>query len=177
MLLIQTIYGLFFALTLFSALMVVLAPHAIYSALYLVLTMLSIAGIFVLMNAQLAAVFQVIVYAGAIMVLFLFVIMLLNLGRSAPLNLRNRSVRWLGLALAVTFLLQMTAVLGHLRSNEYLFEEPRSVSIQEVGRLLTTHYVYAFEITSILLLVAVIGAVVLARRFLLQGTRLERLDT
>ncbi|HOE95858.1 MAG TPA: NADH-quinone oxidoreductase subunit J [Candidatus Sumerlaeota bacterium] len=168
----QIVYGLLFVLALFSAMMVVLSPHAVYGALYLVLTMVGIAALFVLMNAQLAGVLQIIVYAGAIMVLFLFVIMLLNVGRQEGGSGINRSVRWLGGVLSVAFILQVIAMYAGLRDElaaNYTLEGAQSIRIDDVARLLLTDYIYAFEMTSVLLLVAVIGAVVLARRRLVQG--------
>ncbi|MEN6626915.1 MAG: NADH-quinone oxidoreductase subunit J [Candidatus Sumerlaeia bacterium] len=177
--LIQIIYGLFVAIALASALMVVVARKAIYSALFLVLTMVTIACMFVLMNAQLAAALQIIVYAGAIMVLFLFVIMLLNLGRQPPLSHRSRPVRWLGLVFAFGIALQMGALVFSMKN--MLMAMPggaASITIEQVARLILTDYLYAFEMVSVLLLIAVVGAVVLARRNLVQGveTMIEKPD-
>lgn len=163
--LIQLIYGLLFVMALFSALMLVLSPHAVYSALYLVLTMTAIAGLFVLMNAQLAAAFQIIVYAGAIMVLFLFVIMLLRIGREEPPPPALRRVRLVGLILTMTLVVQLVAALTQLRlPADLTLDGAPGNQIREVARLALTNYIYAFEATSILLLAAVIGAVSLARR-------------
>ena len=163
--LIQLIYGMLFVMALFSALMVVLSPHAVYSALYLVLTMISIAGLFVMMNAQLAAAFQIIVYAGAIVVLFLFVIMLLQLGREAPPPPALRKVRIAGLILTAVFVVQLIAALTQLRLPRGLsLDAAPAVQIRDVARLSLTQYIYAFEMTSVLLLAAVVGAVVLARK-------------
>ena len=167
--LIEIIYGIFFVLALFSAVMMVLTPNAVYSALYLVMTMVSIGGLFVLMNAQLAGAFQIIVYAGAIMVLFLFVIMLLNIGRSENL-VSHRWLRWTGLLFGAALVFQLVALVGRFGSGVIVegnnFD---SVTIDNVARMLLTKYIYAFEMTSVLLLISVIGAVVLARRHLVQG--------
>lgn len=165
--LIQLIYGLLWIMVLVSALLVVLSPHAIYSALYLVLTMVSIAGLFVMMNAQLAAAFQIIVYAGAIMVLFLFVIMLLGVGREAAAPPRMQTVRLAGAMLSALLAIQLVAALVFLRVPKGLsLDAAPGIQIRQFARLLLTQYLYAFEMTSVLLLVAVIGAVVLARRHL-----------
>lgn len=172
--LIEIIYGIFFVLALFSAVMVVLSPNAVYSALYLVMTMVSIGGLFVMMNAQLAAAFQIIVYAGAIMVLFLFVIMLLNLRQPAEPLKPRRWLRWAGLLFGGALAFQLIALVvrfGHgmiIPGNTF-----ESVTIDNVARTLLTEYIYAFEMTSVLLLIAVIGAVVLARRQLVQGGERE----
>lgn len=169
--LVEFIYGIFFVLALLSGLMVVLTPHAVYSALYLVVTMVSIAGLFVLMNAQLAAFFQIIVYAGAIMVLFLFVVMLLNVGRQVDPPGRTRMLRNLGLVLSLAFVVQLLAMMISIELPEaYSLANAEGIGIHEVARRLLTDYLYAFEMVSILLLVAVVGAVVLARRWLIQGT-------
>jgi len=170
MLIIEIIYGALFVLALFSALMVVLAPHPLYNALYLVLTMVAIAGQFVLMNAELAAAFQIIVYAGAIMVLFIFVIMLLNLNRQNKPTSGNRTVRILGLMFALAFIGQIMAIIGTIavggRDTTVNFV---GTDAETVGLRLIGDYVYAFEMTSVLLLIAVVGAIVLARRHLIQG--------
>lgn len=168
--LVEIIYILLTVLALFATLMVVLSGHAVYSALYLVVTMIAIAGLFVMMNAQLAAALQVIVYAGAIMVLFLFVIMLLALGRSGRLPMRTRALRLFGLAFGLALLLQLGAGVIYLMGGRaYSPQQFQAVHLQEVTRILITDYLYAFEMTSVLLLIAVIGAIVLARRRLVQG--------
>jgi NADH:ubiquinone oxidoreductase subunit 6 (subunit J) len=177
----ETIYGLLFAAALFSAIMVVLSPHAVYAALFLVATMISISGLFLLMNAQLAAAFQLIVYAGAIMVLFLFVIMLLNIGHQGRVVGRNGGIRWMGGALALAFVFQMVVLLvkaagGVGWASHYSLANPPNIGISQVGFILQSDYVYAFAMTSILLLVAMIGAVVMARRHLIQGVVDETAD-
>lgn len=160
-----TIYGLLFALTLGSAVMVVFSRHAVHSALYLVVTMISIAGIFVFINAQLAAVLQVLVYAGAIMVLFLFVVMLLNLGQTGEAPRATRMVRRVGGPVAIVFAIQLL-VLAVRYGGEMEFAEPSggTLSIGEVALVLLTKYLYAFEMTSVMLLVAIVGAMALAGR-------------
>ena len=166
---IEIIYSLLFGLTLLSALMVVFARQVIYAALYLVITMISIAGLFIMINAQLAAILQILVYAGAIMVLFLFVIMLLNLHVVTDLPVATRGVRRAGVALFALFAFQV-ALLA-VKFGLDLSIDPaaaESIGIREVALTLLTDYLYAFEATSILLLIAIIGAMVLGRRTLLQ---------
>jgi NADH-quinone oxidoreductase subunit J len=168
--LVQIVYICLVVLTLAASVMVVVSPHAVYSALYLVLSMVGIACLFVLMNAQLAAALQIIVYAGAIMVLFLFVIMLLNLGRQGPPPRRNRLVRWVGISLAGALIAQVGAtVLALANVLPLSLAGVQAVSIQGVAVSLVTEYLYAFEMVSVLLLVAVVGSIVLARRRLIQG--------
>lgn len=173
---ILTIYILFCLMALFCAAMVVITSHAVYSALYLVFTMIAIAGLFILMNAQLAAALQIIVYAGAIMVLFIFVIMLLNLGKQEAPEIHNKNVRGLGILFGLAFVVQAVALMSAMPSRDasYTLANARDMTINEVARRLITDYVYAFEMTSVLLLVAVVGAVVLARRRLIQGTEIVK---
>lgn len=162
---IELIYGAFFLITLFAAIMVVLTPHTVYSALYLILAMVGIGGLFVMINAQLAAAFQVIVYAGAIMVLFMFVIMLLNLG-TAPKIIKTRGLRPFGLLAVAGVAVQSLALCGRaaleIKANPEAIAE--GVSFVTVGKILINDHIYLFEMTSVLLLVAVIGAIMLARK-------------
>ena len=152
-----------------TALMVISSRNAVYSALYLIGTLFSLACIFLLLHAEFIAAIQVLVYAGAIMVLFLFVIMLLNVGaeKRTPIKLKGQKVAGLLIALGLlVFLFVRTrgipqpAPVGPF-SPERLAEVG---NVKAIGRLLFTDYLLPFEITSILLFVAIIGAVVLARR-------------
>jgi NADH-quinone oxidoreductase subunit J len=151
-----------------SAILVVIQRHAIYSALYLIITMGALAGIYILLDAHFVWIIQVIVYAGAIMVLFLFVIMLLELGsEEAPWAPRDRGRIVLAVGLGGALLLELVAVLG-LRVGQ----SPSGAAAASgdfgttrmVGRLLFTDFLFPFEITSIVLLVAMVGAMVLAKR-------------
>ena len=147
-----------------SALGVILHPHPVYSALFLVVALFQIAVLFILLDAQMVAFLQVIVYAGAIMVLFLFVIMLLNLEREpepppAAWRLLMLCVGGtLGLELAWFFLRRapLPAVHGTI--------DKSFGSAVALSRTLFTDHVLSFEITSILLLIAIVGSVVLAKR-------------
>ena len=148
-----------------SALAVLLARNPIHAAMGLVLSFFAVAGIYVLLAAQMLAALQVIVYAGAIMVLFLFVIMLLSLGEAELGEERSLLRPALGAVVAgATGGMIITTFLG--RSWESL---PAAVSQQafgtvaQVGRILFGAYVLPFEATSILLLVAIVGAVVVAK--------------
>ena len=156
------IYSLLFALTFLSAVMVVFSRHAVYSAMFLVVTMVSIAGLFVVIDAQLAAALQVLVYAGAIMVLFLFVIMLLNLGASKEPPPATRSARLLGGVFFLAFVVQISIVV--LRFGAFSSPDSDGITMSGVAAAVLTDHFYAFEMTSVVLLVAVIGAMVLARR-------------
>ena len=152
-------------LTVVSALTVVLHPNPVKSALALVVTLFVLAVIFVLLDAHMIAALQIIVYAGAIMVLFLFVIMLLNLQNDDPdrgnRRLVLRSFAWAGgLVLAIEL-----ALLVHGAPVGTPGAAPAGYGgAAAVARSLYIDFLLPFELTSILLLVAVVGAVVLAQR-------------
>jgi NADH-quinone oxidoreductase subunit J len=145
--------------------------NPVASALYLVGTMFSLAVLFALLDAQFIAVLQILVYAGAIMVLFLFVIMLLNLGRPGPSDLKGPWGLGLGVALAALLLLQLR-VVGAAGPPEAIALPEGAVAARQVqqgvvgavARPLFSEYLIPFEITSVLLLAAIVGAVVLAKR-------------
>ena len=165
------IFWLFAAVAIAAALMCITRRSAVASALWLVTTLFSLAGLFVLLDAQFIAALQVLVYAGAIMVLFLFVIMLLNLGRQTATDMRGWPGRLVALALGlllvtelwvlsrVPVLAQIQLPAGTLRQ----VTEAHGVVSVISGPLFRT-YLVPFEVTSMLLLAAIIGAVVLAKR-------------
>jgi len=147
---------------------VVFHRNPVHCALLLVGVLLSVAGIFILLHAQFVAALQVIVYAGAIMVLFLFVVMLLNIKGETPL-LTPGAAKGFGFLFALIVFVELiwTAVQPGSEGQKM----PEAVPLPSdfgspaaLGRVLYTVWLYPFEITSILLLVAVIGAVVLAKR-------------
>jgi NADH-quinone oxidoreductase subunit J len=149
-----------------SGLMVVIQRHAIYSALFLILTMGSLAGLYILLEAHFVWAVQVLVYAGAIMVLFLFVIMLLNLPREdvpyAPRDFR-RIVMAVGLA--GVLLVELALVLFvRPQAGAAKVLSPGFGTTETIGRLLFTRYLFPFEITSVILLIAIVGALVLAKK-------------
>jgi NADH-quinone oxidoreductase subunit J len=163
------LFFLFGGLTLAGALGVVLSRNPVHSALFLVLTLLSVAVLFLLQDAQLVAAVQVIVYAGAIVVLFLFVIMLLGVDRSDSLRERLPAQRPLAALLAVGFVLEVTFAvragigLGTKAPGGFdLVNSPGNV--QALAKVLFRDYLFPFEVTSVLLLIAAISAMVLAQR-------------
>lgn len=151
--------------TVVAALTVVLHPNPVKCALALVVTLFLLAVVFVLLEAHMIAALQIIVYAGAIMVLFLFVIMLLNLQNEDPDRGRRRVVlrtlAWVGgVMLAVEL-----AILTHGATIGTPGAAPAGYGgAQAVAKSLFTDFLLPFELTSILLLVAVVGAVVLAQK-------------
>lgn len=146
------------------ALMVVISKNPVHSVLYLVLTFFTIAGHYVLLNAQFLAAVHVIVYAGAIMVLFLFVIMLLNLNKETE---PHKSV-WLKASAAVASGLLLVVLVGSLKGAETITPtntfNPNIGLIENLGKTLFSEFLLPFEISSVLLLVAMIGAVMLGKR-------------
>ncbi len=148
----------------FAALAMLISRSPVQSALWLILVMLCVAGLYVLLNAEFIAVVQVLVYAGAIMVLFLFVIMLLNLS-AAPEVERIDGKKGIGFILFTVILAQLvyvTATTSEPLSS--IMVNPESGSTLRLAEALFTRYLLPFEIIGILLLVATIGAVMLAKR-------------
>jgi NADH-quinone oxidoreductase subunit J len=155
--------------TVITALLVIMQRNPVASAIYLIVTLFSLAGVYLLLNAQFVAIIQVLVYAGAIMVLFLFVIMLLNLEKEKKLITRHRLQKVLGVFLGIVLLAQIGMIFNSvlLEGSKGKFPPEKVAALgntQVVARLLFTEYLLPFEITSVLLLVAIIGAIVLAKR-------------
>ncbi len=161
---------LFFAFLALIALIgasgVILSRNAVHSALFLLLNFVVFAVFYIMLGAQLLGVVQVIVYAGAIVVLFLFVVMLIG-GDIGPVRSGlRRYARWVAVVSMAVFLLIM--VLGLARSlppDAPAAMAPEAGSVQVVGQVLYTTYLLPFELVSLLLLVGMIGGVVLARRY------------
>lgn len=150
------------ALAIGSALLCITRKSPVASALWLVNTLFQLAAIYVLLDAHFIAAVQVLVYAGAIMVLFVFVIMLLNAGVEERTNL-SHIARWLGLPVAALLLAELawavrrgSATAGNVPAG--------TVSTSHLAALLFRDYVFPFELTSVLILVAIMGAIALAKR-------------
>ncbi len=168
------LFYLFAALAVGASLLVIGQRNPVYSVLLLIASFAALAGLYVLLDAPFAAVTQMIVYAGAIMVLFLFVVMLLNVpredaaewDRSHPLN-RPGAMRF-GAVLAGLLLLELSWAVWHVSTRQPMAlseTSPGSVaSVAAIGRSIFTDYAFPFEATSVLILVAMVGAVILARR-------------
>ena len=148
-----------------AAINLVVQTHPISSALSLIAVMGSLAVLYLLLGAEFIAAAQVVVYAGAIMVLFIFVIMLLNAGAERKSD-RSKLTHFLGLPLLVTFLGMITSVMMRMlpESDMVTFGTFKGGGAKEVGTLLFTKYLLPFEVTSILVLIAICGAIVLARK-------------
>ena len=145
-----------------SALLVVFSKNPVYSVLYLIITFFAIAGHYILLNAQFLAAVHVIVYAGAIMVLFLYVIMLLNLNRDTEPHKSNL----LKFAATICAGLLMVILVGSLKGTELITRSTSTNDIglvKNLGKILFTDFLLPFEIASVLLLVAMVGAVMLGK--------------
>jgi NADH-quinone oxidoreductase subunit J len=162
----DTLFYLFAFLTLVFGFLVVANPFSrnpVTSAMFLVLTIASLAGLFVLLHAFFLAAVQVLIYAGAVMVLFLFVIMLLDLKAE-----ERRKIKLFGLVGALVSVGTILAVfLRSLAQSSPLHTEPsltKEGGTVELGRLLFTQYLLPFELVSLLLLVAMVGVILLSKR-------------
>lgn len=155
--------------TVVSALCVVMLRRPIHNILFMIMTMIGLAALYILLHAEFVAMVQLVVYAGAVMVLFLFVIMLLNL-EQMPFVDDPRAARWYGgIALAVAFIvLLLPAIKAYSTKGAPCPLPPGSEgalsNTQVIARELFTTYLLPFEIASVLLLAAIIGAVIIARR-------------
>ena len=165
------LFFLFGALTLGGALGVVLARNPVHCALFLVLTLVSVAVLFILQDAQLVAAVQIIVYAGAIVVLFLFVIMLLGVDRPDRTDEPLRFQRPVALSLGALVLAEVLFLVGHHWATGAKTGRGVGIkggafgsNIERVARVLFTTFLWPFEITAALLVLAVVGSVVLAKR-------------
>jgi NADH-quinone oxidoreductase subunit J len=163
----QLVFYLFAIVAVSSALFVVLQRRAIYSALALIVCFFSMAILFYQLGAYFIAAIQVIVYAGAIMVLFLFVVMLIDPESEVFALSRARNLSLVALPLAALFGLLVFLGVSGLGLDETGTGAAASISkgeVKEIARVLFSDYLLPFEVTSILILVAVLGAMVLAKR-------------
>ena len=160
------LFVLFAVLAIGSAIGVVLNKNTVNSALFLVVNLVALAGIYLLLQAQFLAVIQLLVYAGAIMVLFLFVIMLLNLDNEENVFNKFRLRYGVAFIVGIAILAQLLYSMGSW-AHVLPAVSPKMAhvgTVQAVGNVLFTHYLLPFEITAILLTAAVVGALLIAQR-------------
>ena len=172
----MTSFYVFGGIAVVASLLVIAQRNPIYSVLLLIASFGALSGLYVLLEAPFVAVIQIIVYAGAIMVLFLFVVMLLNAphedteqdlergGRGLARIVAPAGARNLGAVLAFVLLAELAWALTKNGGESGAFPGAAVTSVASIGRLLFTQYAFPFEVTSVLILVAMVGAVVLARR-------------
>ena len=168
-------FYVFAAVAVVSTLLVIAQSNPIYSVLLLIVSFMALAGLYVMLDAPFVAVTQIIVYAGAIMVLFLFVVMLLNVSHESDVAEAEAAshggaaatTRWFGALLAIVMTLELAWALNRSRTiaaAAMVAERETAWSVPEIGKLLFTKYAFAFEATSVLILIAMIGSVALAGR-------------
>ena len=160
----QWVFGILSFLSIMFALMVVFSRSPVNSVLYLVLTFFCIAGHYLLMNAQFLAVVHIVVYAGAIMVLFLFIIMLMNLNEDT-----EPQRTWLTKIIAgVAGGMLLVVLVGSLKGTEQLGLQHYGSSqiglVKNLGKVLFSEFLFPFEIASILLLAALVGSIMIGKK-------------
>ena len=160
------LFWIFALLTVIFGAAVIINRNPVASALSLVVSFLGLAALFMSLDAFFVGIIQVLVYAGAVMVLFLFIIMLLNLQGE-----EQRRINWLaaagGIAVALILLVQICSVIGHFptaRQNFPLLPQSRTDDVWNIGALLFRNYNLPFQIIGVLVLVATVGVVLLSRR-------------
>lgn len=162
---IQVLFWFLSALTLVSAIMVVISRNPVHSVLWLIVTFFAISGHYILLNAQFIGIVNLIVYAGAIMVLFLFVIMLMNLSAETEPQ-KNRWLKMAGVVAGGCLLLVLVAALknAEVKGQVAQLREGDIGLIQNLGKALFHDYVVPFEISSVLFLSAMVGAIVIGKK-------------
>jgi NADH-quinone oxidoreductase subunit J len=163
------LFWLLALIALTAAVSMILQRNPVHSALFLIVTLLSVAGLFLLLSAHFLAVIQIIVYAGAIMVLFLFVIMLLDVRRPEAPSSRVKLQKSLGILLGVVFFLETVFVLRSGAISEMAAAAatpaaPDFGTALALGRALFTGYFFPLQLAAVLLFIALIGAIVLSKR-------------
>jgi NADH-quinone oxidoreductase subunit J len=162
----EILFCIFAAGGVVSALLVVTRRNPIISAIYLIVNFFCLAGIYLTLHAQFIAVIQILVYAGAIMVLFVFVIMLLNLGDERRLRDGFTWKKVVAGGLGIGVLMELIYIFM-MQTGTQSIEMDRATNvgtIETIGNVLFTRFLFPFEVTSLLLTAAIVGAVVLAKK-------------
>lgn len=160
---------IFFALlALFASIMMITRKNPVLSAIYLILDFFALAGLYLLLNAQFIAIVQIIVYTGAIMVLFLFVLMLLNQRSEENILSNKKNLKIFAIVISIIVMAQLVYIIFFARPSASLSPElQKSVqagTVNQIGKELYTNYILPFEAAGFLLLAAAIGALVLAKK-------------
>lgn len=160
----QILFGVLSFVAILSGVLVIFSKNPIYSVLYLIVTFFAIAGHYILLNAQFLAVVHVIVYAGAIMVLFLFVIMMLNLNKETE----PHKPAWIQISAVIAGGIMMITLVGALKGADIMtLKQPNDVNIglvNNLGTVLFNDFLVPFELSSILFLAAMVGSVMLGKK-------------
>lgn len=181
----ETIHLLFLvmaALAVVAAFNVILQRNPIYSAIGLIIVLCCLAGLFLTLYAQFIAAIQIIVYAGAIMVLFVFVIMLLNVREEESRSDRQKYLKFLAVPLFLALLAEVAIVIRYVNLSAPIIDDPNTVTdpsrsagtVESIANVMFTEFVLPFEATSVLILMAIVGAMYLARRD--SGSDAERIE-
>ncbi len=165
--LVNPVFYVFATAAVLLAVLMLTVENPVYSAIFLVLTFFCIAVVYVTLEAEFIAAIQVLVYTGAIMVLFLFVIMLLNLGRGSDLKEYAGPMKYVSILVAFAILIQIGAAAKVTLGDKgiYPIEKIRDIGNTEaVAGLLFSQYLYPFEVASILLLLGMVGAIIISKK-------------
>jgi NADH-quinone oxidoreductase subunit J len=162
------LYFIFAGILLVSALLVVTVPNPVHSALFLMLSFFSAAGIWIMLQAEFLGILLILVYVGAVMILFLFVVMMINLNLSEPRKGFKALLPW-AFGLGTVVVLQMGAVIYHHFNVKPNLEVLKNLSVdgsntRKIGQVMYTEYAFPFEIAALILLVALIAAVAITLR-------------
>lgn len=160
----QWLFGILSFLAIMFALMVVFSRNPVNSVLYLVMTFFCIAGHYLLVNAQFLAIVHIVVYAGAIMVLFLFVIMLMDLNQDSE----PQKSAWIKIVAGIAGGLLLFVLVGTLKGTEQMnlasYGSSQIGTVKNLGKVLFSEFLFPFEIASILLLAAMVGAIMIGKK-------------
>ena len=161
----QLIFLYFAAVIIASAVLMVTRRNLIHSVMFMLLLFFHIAGVFVLLNAEFLAAVQLIVYAGAILILYLFVVMLLSVDRETQSVRANRFWPWLiGFGFVIAAEIALLVLRGTFPADRGQAVKNAGAGVRELGVELYTNYLVPFEVASVILLVGLVGAVMLAKK-------------
>jgi len=161
---IKILFWFLTALAVIGAIGVVACKNPIYSVLSLIVVFFAISGHYILMNAQFLAIVNIIVYAGAIMVLFLFVIMMINLNAETE-PVKNVYIKMAGVISGLTLMIVLVAALAHSENVNIVMRQGTGIGLTEnLGKTLFNNYVVPFEISSVLFLSAMVGAILIGKK-------------
>jgi len=161
----ELIFLYFATVILLSAVLIITRRNPIHSVMFMLLLFFHIAGVFVLLNAEFLAAVQLIVYAGAILILYLFVVMLLNVDRESSAARANRYWPWMvGFGVVIASEIILLVSRGTFSASGEQTIQLASIGVRELGGLLYRNYLVPFEAASIILLVGLVGAVMLAKK-------------
>lgn len=161
----QLIFAYFAAVIIVSAVLIITRKNPVHSVMFMLLLFFHIAGVFILLNAEFLAAVQLIVYAGAILILFLFVVILLSVERESQAARANRFWPWLaGFGLVIAVEISLLILRGSFPGEGKMAVKHAGAGVKELGVELYTKYLVPFEIASVILLVGLVGAVMLAKK-------------